>query len=278
MVVSEVHGEKTQAAKRIHKLHRCAQESKRVDGRADDRKQEELHLKVPHPKIRRDARLLRVLGSLIETHVRTTRKSRLCSTVRSSALHPSDCWDEERGGGSSDVFVSNPPVPQILPELHVEIEMMSVPEDAMKAQPDVEMETESVRRGTTRTSSTWENCADTINMEVWLDATGKCRRYDADEVQATVAGVMQECEVFKWRRKYKRSSTETIISTIMSHKAKRDSPAKNCDTGVRRCNACVRALHEHPMHTNAEVDDQQNGVKVSHTSTKVMRYVIRVPS
>ena len=52
MVASEAHGEKTVAAKRIHKPHRCAKESWRVDGRADDSKQEELHLKVPHPKIR----------------------------------------------------------------------------------------------------------------------------------------------------------------------------------------------------------------------------------
>ena len=74
---SEAHGEKTMAAKRIHKPHRCAQQSKRVDRRADDRKQEELHLKVPHPKIRRDARLVKVLGSLIPIHVRTTRRSRL---------------------------------------------------------------------------------------------------------------------------------------------------------------------------------------------------------
>ena len=106
MVASEAHGEKTVAAKRIHKPHRCAQESWRVDGRADDRKEEELHLNVRHPKIRRDARLLRVLGSLIAIHVRTMRRSRLCITVRGSAIHPSDCWDEERSGGSSDVFVS----------------------------------------------------------------------------------------------------------------------------------------------------------------------------
>ena len=77
---------RTMAAKRIHKPHKCAQESKRFDGRADDRQQEELHLKVPHPKIRRDGRLLRVLGSLIATHVRTTRKSRPCSTVTSVRL------------------------------------------------------------------------------------------------------------------------------------------------------------------------------------------------
>ena len=65
-------------------------------------------------------------------------------------------------------------------------------------------------------------------MEVCLDTTGECRRCDADDVLATVAGVrseptqMQECEVFKWRRRYKRSSMETVISTRMSHKAKRD--------------------------------------------------------
>ena len=58
----------------------------------------------------------------------------------------------------------------------------------------------------------------------------------------------------------------------------KQSLAKNCDTRVRRCSACLRALHEHPMHTNAEVDDQQCGVKVSYTSARVMRYVIRVRS
>ena len=50
----------------------------------------------------------------------------------------------------------HPPVPQSRSQLHVEIEMMSVSEDAMKAQPYVEMVTESVQRGTKRTSSTWE--------------------------------------------------------------------------------------------------------------------------
>ena len=69
---------------------------------------------------------------------------------------------------------------------------MPVPEDAMEAQPDVEKETESVQRGTKRTISTWEDCVDKINMEVCLDAAGKCRRCDADEVLATVAGVRSE--------------------------------------------------------------------------------------
>ena len=72
------------------------------------------------------------------------------------------CWNEERCGGQPDVFVSkesscdSPPVPQILSQLRVEVEMMPVPEDAMEAQPDVEMGTESVRSGTRRASSTWE--------------------------------------------------------------------------------------------------------------------------
>ena len=72
------------------------------------------------------------------------------------------------------------------------------------------------------------DCVDTINIKVCLDATGKCRRCNADEVLATVAGVrseptkMQEFEVFKWRRRYKRSSMETVISTRMSHEAKRN--------------------------------------------------------
>ena len=48
----------------------------------------------------------------------------------------------------------HPPVSQILSHLRVELEMMPVPEDAMEAQPDVEMRTESVRGGTKRASST----------------------------------------------------------------------------------------------------------------------------
>ena len=50
-VASEAHGEKSMAAKRFHKLHKCAQESKSIGERADDREQEESHLKIPHPKI-----------------------------------------------------------------------------------------------------------------------------------------------------------------------------------------------------------------------------------
>ena len=80
------------------------------------------------------------------------------------------------------------------------MEMVLVPEDAMEAQPDVEMGKESVRSGTKRASSTWEDCADKINREACLKTVGECRRCDADEVLATVAGVrsepthIQECE------------------------------------------------------------------------------------
>ena len=122
----------------------------------------------------------------------------------------------------------HPPVPQILSQLRVEMEMVPVSEDAMEAQPDVEMVTESVRSGTKRASSTWEDCADKINMEACLNTVGECRRCDAHEVLATVAGVrseptqMQECGVFKWRRRHKRSSMETVISTEMSHDAKKN--------------------------------------------------------
>ena len=62
----------------------------------------------------------------------------------------------------------------------------------MEAQPVVEMGTESVRSGTKRASSTWEDCADKISMEARLNTAAECRRCDADEVLATVAGVRSE--------------------------------------------------------------------------------------
>ena len=98
----------------------------------------------------------------------------------------------------------------------------------MKARTDVEMGTELVRSDTKKASLTWEGCADKINMEACLYTAGECRRCDTDEVLAAVAGVgseptqMQECEVFKWRRRSKRSSMETVISTRMPHEAKRN--------------------------------------------------------
>ena len=54
----------------------CAQESKGIGEGADDRAQEEVHLKVPNPKVRRDARQLKVLGSFVATHDNVPRKIR----------------------------------------------------------------------------------------------------------------------------------------------------------------------------------------------------------
>ena len=205
-------GEKTMAAKRSHKPHRCAQESKRIDGRTvtENRK----NLKVPHPKKRRN--VIRVPGSLIATHVRTTRKSRSCSKLMFSSAKRAHAITLRSH--------------QILSQLHVEMEMMSVSEDAVEARPDVETGTQSARRGTKRTSSTLEDCADKTNMEACLNTTGECRRCDADEVLATVAGVrseptqMQECEVFKWRCRYKKKSHPWRQSSA------RECPAKPKET------------------------------------------------
>ena len=102
--------------------------------------------------------------------------------------------------------------------------MVSVSKDVMEAQPDVEMGTELVGSGTQGACSTWEDYAD----KACLDTAGECRRCGTDEVRATVAGVrseltqLQECEVFKWRRRYKRSSMQTVTSTRMPHEAKRN--------------------------------------------------------
>ena len=61
------------AAKCIHKLHRRAQESKKIGEGADDREQEEVYLKVHLPKVRRNARQPR---SFIATHDNVPRKIR----------------------------------------------------------------------------------------------------------------------------------------------------------------------------------------------------------
>ena len=93
----------------------------------------------------------------------------------------------KRGAEDNPMFSSanrahaiHPPVPQILSQLHVEMEMMPVPEDAMEAQPDVETGTKLVRSGAKRASSMWDDCADKINMEACLNTAGECRRCDAN--------------------------------------------------------------------------------------------------
>ena len=138
------------AARRIHKPHRRAQESKRIDGRADDSKQEEIHLKVPHPKIRRDARQLRVPGAS-SRHTSGRRESLDRAAQFDAAQHIHQTAGTKGGAEDHPMFSSekrahaiHPPVPQILSQLHVEMEMMPVPEGAMEALPG----TESVRRGT----------------------------------------------------------------------------------------------------------------------------------
>ena len=82
------------AAKCIHKLHRCAQESKKIGEGADDKEQEEVHLKVLHPKVRRNARQLRVLGSFIATHDNVPKK------IRAADQSKRDSSDSECCGGS----------------------------------------------------------------------------------------------------------------------------------------------------------------------------------
>ena len=50
MPVSEVLDERAIAARRVHESHKCAQQWVKVDVEADDGPQEEVRLKVFHPK------------------------------------------------------------------------------------------------------------------------------------------------------------------------------------------------------------------------------------
>ena len=118
---------------------------------------------------------------------------------------------------------------------------MPVPEDAMEAQPDVEMGTESVRSGTKRISSTWEDCAGKINREACLNTVGECRRCDADEVLATVAGVRSETHTDTRVRSVQVASQIQKVIHGDSHQhenvprsQEKQSPAKNCDTDAVR--------------------------------------------
>ena len=73
----------------------------------------------------------------------------------------------------------------------------------------------------------WEERADQTDMEVCPDTAGECCDCDAVETlswYATVGGIRteQECEMFRWRHEYEKSSMQTVISTTTSHRAKRD--------------------------------------------------------
>ena len=98
-------------------------------------------------------------------------------------------------------------------------------------------------------------------MEACLNTAGECRRCDADEVPATVAGIRCRTHTDARVRSVQVASQiqKVIHGDSYQHEnvprsQDKQSPAKNCDNRVRRYNACIRALREHPMHTNADVD------------------------
>ena len=91
---------------------------------------------------------------------------------------------------------------QILSQLHLDMETLSVTEDATEAQPDVEMENRCEEAGTKRTSSTSEDCVDKINMEM--------------RVVATIAGIRFE------PTQCKSAKCSGANTKGHSHKAKRD--------------------------------------------------------
>ena len=64
-------------------------------------------------------------------------------------------------------------------------------------------------------------------MEVCPDTAGEYCDRDAVETlswYATVGEIRteQECEMFKWRHEYEKSSMQIVISTTSSHRAKKD--------------------------------------------------------
>ena len=102
-----------------------------------------------------------------------------------------------------------------------------VPEDAMEVDFDAGVEPALMRRGAKRASAMWEERADQTDMEECPDTIGGCCNRDAVETlswYATVGGIRteQECEMFRRRHKYEKSSMQTVISTTTSNKAKRD--------------------------------------------------------
>ena len=107
------------------------------------------------------------------------------------------------------------PMSPILPQPDVESGMVPVPmpEDAMEVDLDTGVVPAPTRRGAKRTSSI--ECCDCDAVEIL-------------GLHATVGGIrteqkrMQECEIFRWRHGYEKSSMQTVLSTTTSHEAKRD--------------------------------------------------------
>ena len=126
-----------------------------------------------------------------------------------------------------------PPVSQILtqPDIGMGTVPLLVPEDAMEVDFDAGVEPALVGKGAKRASATREERADQTDVEVCPDTTGECCNCDAVEILSwytTVGGIeteqrqVQECEMFRRRHKYDKSSMQTVISTTTSHKGKRD--------------------------------------------------------
>ena len=106
---TDVNGKRrSQSARRVHESHKCAQERGKVGVEADDGSQEEVRLKVFHPKEEWDVWLLRAQGSFIATGVRASQEARLCGSARNGATHRPDCWDDKNwrlplpGGGRDE--------------------------------------------------------------------------------------------------------------------------------------------------------------------------------
>ena len=110
----------------------------------------------------------------------------------------------------------HPPVsPDLVRSCVVEMEMMPVPEDAMEAQPDVEMGTEPVRSGHK------ESQFDVCRQDQHGSMSGYCWWVPLPESDQNPHSC-KSAKCFKWRRRYNRSSMQTVISTRMLHEAKRN--------------------------------------------------------
>ena len=103
---------------------------------------------------------------------------------------------------------------------------LPVPEDAMEVDFDARVEPALVRRGAKRVGAMWEERADQTDMEVCPDTAGEYCRGTVETLSwyTKVGGIRteQECEMFRWRHEYEKSSMQTVISTTTSHRAKRD--------------------------------------------------------
>ena len=96
---------------------------------------------------------------------------------------------------------------------------LHVPENAMEVGFDAGVEPVLVQRGAERASAVWEERADQTDMVLCPDTTGECCNRDAVGIlscYATVGGIkteqmlVEECEMFRRRHKYEKSSMQTV--------------------------------------------------------------------